>query len=125
MTNKSWQKDYPIDVQSGLDSNSSLVKQLNLIGENKTVLEFGCATGYFSQMLSEKGCSVVGVEINSDAAKRAEQHCWKVIVADLDFTSLDEILLGQTFDVAVFGDVLEHLRDPWRVLENLKNFAAR
>jgi len=21
------------------------------------------------------------------------------------------------FDVAVFGDVLEHLRDPWKVLE--------
>ena len=73
-------------------------------------------------MLSAKGCTITGVEINANAAKLAEQYCTKVIVADLDFTPLDEILSGQTFDVAVFGDVLEHLRDPWNILKNLKNY---
>jgi len=36
-----------------------------------------------------------------------------VIVADLDFVST-EMLPIHKFDVAVFGDVLEHLRDPWK-----------
>jgi len=40
-----------------------------------------------------------------------------VIVADLDFVSVTELLPIHEFDVAVFGDVLEHLT-PWRVLEN-------
>lgn len=125
MTSEKWHKDYRVEVQlSSLDttSNNSFAKTLNLIGENKRVLEFGCATGYFSQMLSEKGCNVVGVEINSIAAQKAEKYCSKVMVADLDSIPLDKILLNDTFDVAVFGDVLEHLRDPWHVLESVKNY---
>jgi O-antigen biosynthesis protein len=120
MNKENWQKDYQSDIQIDSD-NSSLAKQLSLIGENKSVIEFGCATGYFSRMLSERGCNVVGVEINSDAAKQAQKYCEEAIVADLDFTPLDKILSQRTFDVAVFGDVLEHLRDPWRILENLRN----
>jgi O-antigen biosynthesis protein len=123
MISQDWKtKDYRAEIQLESDTNSSFLKQLNLIGENKTILEFGCATGYFSQMLIEKGCTVVGVEINANAAKLAEQYCSNVIVADLDFTSLEEILQGQKFDIAVFGDVLEHLRDPWNLLESLRNY---
>jgi O-antigen biosynthesis protein len=123
MVVENWQKkDYHAEIQLESATNSSFLKQLNLIGENKTILEFGCATGYFSQMLIEKGCTIVGVEINANAAKIAEQYCSKVIVADLDFTSLEEILQGQKFDIAVFGDVLEHLRDPWNILESLRNY---
>lgn len=40
-----------------------------------------------------------------------------MVVADLDFVSLEEIVPTHAFDVAVFGDILEHLRNPWRVLE--------
>jgi len=47
----------------------------------------------------------------------AELYCEQVIVADLDFVSVTELLPIHEFDVAVFGDVLEHLRNPWRVLE--------
>jgi 2-polyprenyl-3-methyl-5-hydroxy-6-metoxy-1,4-benzoquinol methylase len=122
MTND-WQKDYP-SVQDlsekDLDDNSSLKKMLRLVGEEKRVIDFGCATGYFSQLLNKRGCSVTGVEINADAAKVAEQYCEQVIVADLDFVSVTEILLAQSFDVAVFGDVLEHLRNPWKLLEETR-----
>ena len=114
-------KDYHTEVQFDLTTHTSPAKQLNLIGENKRVLEFGCATGYFSRMLVEKGCNVTGVEINADAAQKAQEFCSQVIVADLDFTPLGEILSDQTFDVVVFGDVLEHLRDPWGILESVRN----
>ena len=122
MTND-WQKDYP-SVQDlsekDLDDNSSLKKMLRLVGEEKRVIDFGCATGYFSQLLNKRGCSVTGVEINADAAKVAQQYCERVIVADLDFVSVTELLPAQSFDVAVFGDVLEHLRNPWKLLEETR-----
>ncbi len=122
MTND-WQKDYP-SVQDlsekDLDDNSSLKKMLRLVGEEKRVIDFGCATGYFSQLLNQRGCSVTGVEINADAAKVAQQYCEQVIVADLDFVSVTELLTAQSFDVAVFGDVLEHLRNPWKLLEETR-----
>ncbi|RAM51849.1 MAG: methyltransferase [Hapalosiphonaceae cyanobacterium JJU2] len=117
------EKDYPllpnITIEE-LDENSSLKKMLHWVGENKRVIDFGCATGYFARLLSSKGCQVTGIEINAKAAKIAEEYCEEVIVADLDFVNLRDILSGQTFDVAVFGDILEHLRNPWRILEETR-----
>ena len=123
-TSKDWQKEYPSDqsaTEEGLDDNSSLKKMLNLIESGKEVIDFGCATGYFSRLLQNKGCIVTGVEINPDAAKVAEQYCEKVIIADLDYVSVKDIFPEQKFDIAVFGDVLEHLRNPWRVLEETRH----
>ena len=106
--------------ENDLDDNNSLKKMLRLVGNNKRVIDFGCAVGDFAQMLTAKGCQVTGVEVNAKAAKVAEQYCEQVIVVDLDFVSLAEILPQQAFDVVVFGDVLEHLRDPWKVLEETR-----
>jgi 2-polyprenyl-3-methyl-5-hydroxy-6-metoxy-1,4-benzoquinol methylase/predicted nucleic acid-binding Zn-ribbon protein len=126
--NADLEKDYPSLVslsETDLDDNSSLKKMLCLIGENKRVIDFGCATGYFARLLSNRGCEVIGVEVNPKAAKVAENYCEKVIIADLDFVSLSDIfsahIIDKKFDVAVFGDVLEHLRNPWRVLEETRN----
>ena len=120
---KSREKDYPSRqelTEENLDDNNSLKKMLSLVGENKTVVDFGCATGYLAKLLLHKGCKITGVEVNAEAGKEAEQYCEKVVIADLDFIFLKEFLPRQTFDVAVFGDVLEHLRDPWRVLEETR-----
>ena len=126
--NTSWAKNYPSHEnlrEENLGENSSLKKMLSLIGENQRVADFGCATGYFANLLSSKGCIVTGVEINPDAAKIAERHCEKVIVADLDLVSVTEILPSQELDIAVFGDVLEHLRNPWKVLEETKQILKK
>jgi glycosyltransferase involved in cell wall biosynthesis/2-polyprenyl-3-methyl-5-hydroxy-6-metoxy-1,4-benzoquinol methylase len=119
-----WQKDYPLITdlsEAGLDENNSFKKMASLIEDDKHVVDFGCATGYFAQLLTQKGCTVTGVEINADAAEVARQYCKDVIVADLDFVTLTDILPSQAFNLAVFGDVLEHLRDPWRILEETKD----
>ena len=122
--NKNGSKDYPnveLHSEEALGENNSLVKMLSFIGTDKKVIDFGCASGYFSELLTKKGCIVTGVEINPEAAKLAEQYCQKVIVADLDFVSLQEILPNEDFDVAIFGDVLEHLRNPWQILKETKS----
>lgn len=116
-------KNYPDSHASKdeLDDNSSLKKMLGLVGENKRVVDFGCASGYFARLLTEAGCEVVGIEINPEAAKLAEQYCQKVIVADLDYQSVGDILAEQQFDVATFGDVLEHLKNPAKLLKSVRN----
>ena len=120
---ENWYKDYSsieLHSEEALGTNNSLGKMLSFIGTNKLVIDFGCASGYLAQLLTKKGCIVTGIEINPEAAKLAEQYCQQVIVADLDFVSLQEILPNQHFDVAIFGDVLEHLRNPWQVLKEAK-----
>ena len=120
---KNWEKDYPNIkeiTEEFLEENSSLKKMLHFIEEGKEVVDFGCATGYLANLLQKKDCIVTGVEINPDAAKVAENYCQHVIVADLDFVSVTEILPSKKFDIAVFGDILEHLRNPWKVLKETK-----
>ena len=95
-------------------------KALNLIGEGKRVLELGCASGYMSKSMSERGCTVVGVEIDPEAAALAEPHCERVIVADLDSFDPAEELDGERFDAILATDLLEHLKDPGRLLSAVR-----
>lgn len=88
---------------------------VELVGHRKQVLEFGCASGYLSEMLAAQGCQVVGIERDPAAALAAQQHCRSVITADLNTLQTISYPLG-SFDVLLFTDVLEHLLDPVTVL---------
>ena len=96
--------------------NNSHALMLGLIGQGQRVLEVGCATGGMTLALGAQGCTVVGIEIDPDAAELARQYAESVHVVDLDGERLSARLPDQSFDVIVFGDVLEHLRDPQRTL---------
>ncbi len=94
------------------DGDSSHAATLDIVGYNKRVLEVGCATGYFTKALKDRGCQVVGIEMDPDAAAIAEKWAERVVVGDLDTGALWQELEGEQFDAITFGDVLEHLRDP-------------
>jgi 2-polyprenyl-3-methyl-5-hydroxy-6-metoxy-1,4-benzoquinol methylase len=96
--------------------NSAHAFALQLVGHGQRVLEFGCAAGHVTEVLVERGCSVVGLELDPGAAELASRSATEVHVVDLDTEDFAGELSGQLFDVALFGDVLEHLRDPLRVL---------
>lgn len=117
---KTYFKVFENVTEASLSEHHSLHKMLNLVGYNQAVVEFGCATGYFSQVLRQRGCHVTGVEVDMQAAEVARRVCNRVIVADLDFVPVTRVLPAGGFDVALFGDVLEHLREPWRVLADTR-----
>ncbi len=84
-----------------------------------TVLDFGCATGYFGKYLKDnKGCTVYGVEI-SDDIKEAKKVLDGVYSFDLDGDWPAKIYERQ-YDYLFYGDVIEHLKDPGKVLEKSK-----
>lgn len=102
---------YDISVDLGVEGTSHRF-MVELVGSNKSVLDVGCATGYLAKTLNAFGNVVTGVEYDPEAAAVAAEHLKRVVVADLDSVDLTESLGGETFDVVIFGDVLEHLRDP-------------
>lgn len=97
-------------------------KMVQLVGKNKKVLEIGCATGYISKKLKENGCQVIGIEIDSSAGRIAKRYCKNVIIADVE--SLKKISY-KNFDVLLFGDVLEHLKDPSNVLKRFRKYLKK
>lgn len=82
------------------------------------VLEIGCGTGQTGaeiKKLRGPGTVVVGVELFPDAAERAHSVLDSVFTGDVEKI---ELPFDQAyFDCIIYGDVLEHLIDPWRVLE--------
>jgi len=94
---------------------------VRMVGHGKVVLEVGCATGYMSRRLTALGNRVTGLDSNAAAVDEARSFCADTIVADLDSQSIAAAVGDKRFDVVVFGDVLEHLRDPWHVLDESRD----
>jgi 2-polyprenyl-3-methyl-5-hydroxy-6-metoxy-1,4-benzoquinol methylase len=105
--------DTDIDLSNRNNSHTLMVE---LVGGNKRVLDVGCATGYLARALAGKGCTVSGFEADPAAAEEARGTLEELVVGDLEHDDLAEAFGEGKFDVVVFGDVLEHLRDPLTVL---------
>jgi len=83
------------------------------------VLEIGCGSGATLGWLRQnhQALRTVGIEIDEAAAVQArvfadEVHC-------LDFERHDLPGCGQKFDLVLCLDVLEHMVDPWEVVDRL------
>lgn len=98
--------------------NSSHTLVVEMVGEGRTVLDVGCASGYLADALNERGCKVSGFERDAEDAERARPKLERLVVGDLERESLADAFAGHRFDRIVFGDVLEHLTRPEDVLRS-------
>src|SRR5207249_3528300 len=74
-----------------------------------------------SAVLRERlGCTVTGIEVQSTAAEVARESADRVIVADAEELDYAQVFASERFDVILFADVLEHLRDPELVLRRVR-----
>jgi len=85
-------------------------------GPGQRVLDLGCRDGALTQAYVG-GNEVVGVEADRDALAEAERLGIETHWADLD-QPLD--FPDASFDVAVAGELLEHLRDPERLVAEIR-----
>lgn len=91
---------------------------LSLVPDGSRVLDVGCSSGYLARPLTERGCAVVGVELDEAAAAVAREVCEEVLVGDVE--TLELPFPAGSFDVVLCGDLVEHLRDPQRFLERVR-----
>lgn len=112
----------------GFDSRySSFIRNeiVNLIDSHDLedeirVLEVGCACGATLLQIKNKykNAKLYGIEFNENSASIASQFS-KVQATDAEkpMNYPEEF-----FDYIIFADVLEHLNNPWGVLENIKKY---
>ncbi len=106
--------------QRTVDPNGtdSLARLARWITPGSTILELGPATGYFTRYLTETlGCTVDCVEYSEEMAAHARPMARTMIVGDLDQFELGALFEPSSYDYVITADVLEHLRNPWRVME--------
>ena len=82
----------------------------------RLVLDVGCATGALGAEYKRRnpGCRYLGIEADAEAGRIAARRLDAVAEVDVEAEPLP---FGDgPFDCIVYGDVLEHLRDPWALL---------
>ena len=91
----------------------------------KRILEVGCGEGWFGKKVKEElpSCTYHGVELFDAAAQIAKSNIDCVLVGNIEEPPLLSDLEGD-YDLFIFGDLLEHLVDPWRTLSLLREKAA-
>ena len=104
--------------------NPDLLEKIPLSAQR--ILEIGCGQGRLGEAYKARQTKAhyFGVELMPEEAKEAQTVLDGVYCADIEQnTSLPKDFLKseEKFDVLVFGDVLEHLRDPWKVLADLRH----
>jgi SAM-dependent methyltransferase len=105
----------------GLSSAHALM--LAAVPDGARVLDVGCATGYLAERLIARGCEVVGVEADPAAADLARGRGIEVVVGDVEDPAVRSALPGER-DRVLFGDVLEHLRDPRATLVDARSLLS-
>ncbi len=97
-------------------SHILLVSTLPENGAGKRVLDVGCGNGYLGKILADRGFTVTGIEQRGGTDSSFPANV-RLVEADLEagLPSLD----GK-FDYVICADILEHLRDPQRLLTQIR-----
>lgn len=115
---------YGIELDLEKQAGSSHALLAEFVGANKRVLDVGCDVGYLGEALAARGNKVWGFEVNEKTARVARERLIDCAVGDLEQTDLTSVFEPGSFDVVIFGDVLEHLRDPLAVLRGSRRLVA-
>lgn len=106
----------PYQIKFDPYSSHSVILSLLGEGRGRRLLDVGAAQGDMAQLLTQQGFEVAALEGDPALAAMARGKCREVVVTNLDE---DLAVITAPVDVILYADVLEHLKDPLRVLRSL------
>lgn len=114
-------KQYFVDriaIKRWSKNKLKIIEKFTKIGR---VLDIGCGLAFFLDVAKNRGWETYGVEINGTISRFAKENLGlSVLTADIEHDNL--LYPKNFFDVITFWDTLEHLSNPFLVLEKVKHF---
>lgn len=90
---------------------------------SRNLIEIGCSSGALAREFKKgnPACSYLGVEIDPGFVDLARRYCDDVLCLDVEDADEDFFIRQSGRDCWIFGDALEHLKDPWRLLRRIRS----
>ena len=86
----------------------------------KSVIDIGCGVGYGSHRLAELGASsIYAFDLSEDAIQHARKHYGHPVI-QFESGNAEQLKMPGKFDVAVCFELIEHVKNPRKVLANIK-----
>ena len=105
---------YNADVYSSIPLNA------------KKIIEIGTGSGALARqvILNNPNVKYIGVEIFDSYYEVSSKICSKMYLEDMEIASGELMREFIDADVVILADVLEHFKNPWRVLSRIKEWAS-
>ena len=105
--------------------NSSILSLLHEV-HPKFVVEVGCMRGTLAReyLKDDSHCRWYGIDIDKSNIEFAKDICTNAYLANIEKMTDLEMMNFKEADTWIFADVLEHLYDPWILLEKIKMNAS-
>lgn len=106
-----------------LDYIFALVRRLQAANPGLRVLDVGCGNGPLTFPVAALGCAVTGVDVNAASIEknRADRRFPNARFAVVPGATFD---LGETFDLIICSEVLEHLDVPQPLVDSIARHLA-
>ena len=91
--------------------------------KGRRVLDYGCGRGVLLRVAAQFGLQVSGIESDPEARSVAAAACNASV-----YPSVNELLNARpnsSFDLIIIWTVIEHLRCPWKELEDLRHLLEK
>jgi SAM-dependent methyltransferase len=90
------------------------------------ILDYGCGNGLFGVFFKKKiQCKLTGVDGSPYALKKTSERGYDETILISDFSTIDLPLENETFDFVICKDVLEHLLNPSKVIQESHRVLSR
>lgn len=89
---------------------------------SRRVIEIGCSSGALAREFKKTvpDCDWLGIDIDQNYAELARRFCDATIALDIESADTDFFNSQKDRDCWIFGDALEHLKDPWKILRTIR-----
>jgi SAM-dependent methyltransferase len=88
----------------------------------KKIIEIGSSSGAIAREFKKinPSCNYIGYEVDQKYVEFSKRYCDEAYLLNIDDAREDFFNQYKDVDCWVFGDVLEHLKDPWKVLSSIR-----
>ena len=100
--------------------NPDLLKLIPI--KSTKLIEVGCSSGALAREFKRlsPNCHYIGIEIDSHYTELAKRYCDQSFTVDIEIADDKFWRKHSDRDCWIFGDTLEHLKDPWIVLKKIR-----